>query len=57
MKKKEMKWRVVRIQGARAAEICVLNARSEEAAIKAAIKEFEISDPSQQKRLAAHPYE
>jgi hypothetical protein len=43
------------IAGAKAREICELEAQSAEAAIKRAIREFEITDPQQQSRLAARP--
>ena len=47
------RWRVIKIIGARAHEICELEAKSADAAIKRAIREFEITDPHQQSRLAA----
>ena len=49
------RWRVSRIIGNRAREICELEAPHAEAAIKRAIREFGIDDPHQQQRLAARP--
>jgi hypothetical protein len=53
--KSSPRWRVTVIGGAKAREICELEAQSAEEAIKRAIREFEITDPQQQSRLAARP--
>jgi len=47
------RWRVTHIAGAKAREICELEARSAEDAVKRAIREFEIA-PERQNRLAAY---
>jgi hypothetical protein len=47
------RWRVTRIAGARATELCELEATSAEEAVKRAIREFEIA-PEQQNRIAAY---
>ena len=47
-------WRVNRIVGHKAREICQIQARTAEEAIKRTIKEFGITDPNQQSRLAAY---
>jgi hypothetical protein len=47
------RWRISRIRGTPAVEIDTVEAADAEQAIQVAIKEFEISDPEQQKRLAA----
>ena len=47
------RWRVTRIIGAKAHEICELGATSADHAIKRAIREFEI-EPERQNRLAAY---
>lgn len=47
------RWVVNRIIGNQAREICELEAKSAEAAIKRAIREYGIDDPQQ--RLAARP--
>jgi hypothetical protein len=49
------RWRVTVIGGAKAREICELEAQSAEAPIKRAIREHEIDDPHRQARLAARP--
>ncbi|MEA2875561.1 MAG: hypothetical protein QOF14_757 [Hyphomicrobiales bacterium] len=49
------RWRVIRIVGNAAREICTLPVASAEAAIKGAIREHGIDDPHEQKRLAARP--
>jgi len=54
-KRQLLRWRVIRIQGARAQEICVVEAVDEKAAVKFAIREYGIVDPQQQRRLAARP--
>ena len=48
------RWRVTRIVGNAARQITELRAKSAEEAIKRTIKEFDIADPQQQSRLAAH---
>ena len=47
------RWHVTRIVGKAAREICQLQAEGADEAIKRVIKEFEITDPQQQSRLAA----
>jgi hypothetical protein len=47
------RWRVTRLIGNAAREICEFQANSAEEAIKRAIKEFGITDAHQQKRLGA----
>jgi hypothetical protein len=47
------RWRVTRIIGAKAREICELEAKSADEAVKRAIREFDI-EPRWQKRLAAY---
>ena len=49
------RWRVNVIVGNKAREIAQLQAPTAEAAIKRAIREYGISDPHQQSRLAARP--
>jgi hypothetical protein len=48
------RWRVIRIGGAKAREIWTLQAADAAAAVKRTIKEFPITDPAEQSRLAAH---
>lgn len=47
------KWRVTRIVGAAAREVCELHATSAEEAVKRAIREYDI-EPERQSRLAAY---
>jgi hypothetical protein len=49
------RWSVRRIVGNKAREICGLEAKDAEAAIKRTIREMGISDRHQQSRLAARP--
>jgi hypothetical protein len=49
------RWRVNVIVGNKAREIAELQAPSADAAIKRAIREFGISNPHEQARLAARP--
>jgi hypothetical protein len=49
------RWQVTRIVGNAARQITELEADSAAEAIKRAIKEYEITDPQQQRRLAARP--
>jgi hypothetical protein len=51
--KSSPRWRVTQIVGARAREICDMEAKTAEEAIKRATREFGI-DPERQKRLAAY---
>jgi 1,2-phenylacetyl-CoA epoxidase PaaB subunit len=51
--KKLHSWRIFRIRGTPAAEIGTVQAPDAETAIKVAIKEFNIKNPEQQKRLMA----
>ena len=53
--KQALRWRVSRIVGNRARELCELKAGNADAAIKRAIREYGIDDPHQQQRLAARP--
>lgn len=48
------RWRVTKIAGNAARQITVLEANSADAAIKQAIKDFDITDPEQLRRIAAH---
>ena len=48
-------WRITRIRGAKADRIGVVEAPDAEQAIKRAIEKYDITDPHQQKRLAAMP--
>jgi hypothetical protein len=48
------RWKVVRIKGSPAVEIGTVQAPDAATAIRIGIKEFEISDPEQRKRLAAY---
>jgi len=48
------RWRVNVIAGARARDICQIEAKSAEEAVKRAIKEYGISDQNQQQRLGAY---
>jgi hypothetical protein len=49
----EHRWKIYRIRGTPAAFIGAVVAADEKAAINAAIEEFGIDDPAQQKRLLA----
>lgn len=55
MGKKEYQWEVVRLR-ARGEYLGKVKAPDEEAALKAAIKAFAITDPDQQKRLLVRRY-
>jgi len=48
-------WRIIRIKASPAAVIGHVQAPDAEQAIKEAIREFGITDPEHQKRLAAQP--
>jgi len=48
-------WLVTRIKGTPAAVVGYVEAADADSAIKAAIERFEITDPEQQRRLAARP--
>jgi hypothetical protein len=48
------RWRVNMIAGARARDICQIEAKSAEDAIKYAIRTYAINDPHQQSRLGAY---
>jgi flagellar biosynthesis/type III secretory pathway ATPase len=48
------RWRVTRIIGARGREVCELQAKTADEAIKRAIREYGIDDPHQRMRLAAY---
>jgi hypothetical protein len=52
---KLFQWRITRIRATPAALIGYVNAPDAEQAIKEAIREFGITDPEQQRRLAAQP--
>jgi hypothetical protein len=49
----EHRWKIFRIKGTPAVFVGSIDATDEKAAIKAAIEEFGIDDPAQQKRLVA----
>ncbi len=49
------RWEVYRLKGAAGAFLGSVHAADEGAAIKAAIKQFEITNPDHQKRLYARP--
>ena len=54
--RREIDWRISRISGKRSVYLGVIRApKDQAAAIKAAIKRFEITDPEQQRRLVAQP--
>ena len=53
MRKQLSKWRITRIRGNRADQLGVVEAPDPSAAIKAAFKEFDITDPQEQRRIAA----
>ena len=53
VKRKTLRWRITRIRGNCAEPLGVVTAADEKSAIKIAIKEYQISDPEKQKRLAA----
>ena len=52
--KNPARWRVTRLKGRAAVEIGTVSAPDADTAIEAAIRNYEITDPEQQKRLAAH---
>jgi hypothetical protein len=49
----EHRWKIYRLKGTPAVFVGAVEATDERAAIQAAIKEFGINDPAQQKRLMA----
>jgi len=49
------RWRVIRIVGNAAREVCTMPAASADAAIRRAIREYAIDDPHQQARLGDSP--
>jgi hypothetical protein len=51
--RKELRWKITRIRGNRAELVGMVAAADEKAAIKAAIKDYHITNPEQQRRLAA----
>ena len=53
--KKLSKWRITRIRGAKADSLGTVEATNAETAIKTGIKQFKITDPHKQKRIAAMP--
>ena len=55
MRKKDYEWEVIRLR-ARGEYLGRIRAADEEAALKAAIKAFAITDPEQQKRLLVRRY-
>jgi hypothetical protein len=57
MRKKLSNWRVIRIRGNKAELVGTVPAADEKSAIKAAIKEYKIDNPDQQRRLAGRPDE
>ena len=50
---KLFRWRVTRLKASPAALICYVEAPDQEQAIRAAIREFAITNPEHQKRLVA----
>jgi hypothetical protein len=54
MSKKKTDWIVLRLRGARAAQIGMVKATDASKAIAAAVEEFEL-DPRDANRLIAHP--
>jgi hypothetical protein len=54
-RKRNQRWRISRIGGARQQYLTTVLASDQAAAIKAAIKEHAIDDPDQQRRLVAWP--
>ena len=55
--RKTVRWRITRIRGNRADRLGTVEAATPAAAVKAAIKRFQITDPQEQKRLGAMPDE
>ena len=53
MRKKLSNWRVIRIRGNKAELVGAVPAADEKSAFRAAIKEYKIDNPEQQRRLAA----
>jgi len=51
--RREFRWKITRIRGNRAELVGMVAAADEKAAIKAAIKDYKIESPEQQRRLAA----
>jgi hypothetical protein len=49
----EHRWKIYRLRGTPAAFIGSVNAPDEKAALMAAVEEFRIDDPQQQRRLIA----
>jgi hypothetical protein len=52
-KSKTLQWRITRTRGNRAELVGFVTAADEESAVKAAIKDFKITDREKQKRLVA----
>jgi hypothetical protein len=48
-----LRWKIVRIRGNKAETVGTVPAPDEKAAIRAAIKQYKIDKPEQQRRLAA----
>jgi len=51
MPKKQIQWEIYRLKGSPAAFVGIVYGPDEKSALKAAIKEFKITNPEQQKRL------
>jgi len=51
--RKQSRFKIIRIRGNRAELVGMVAAADEKAAIKAAIKDYHITNPEQQRRLAA----
>ena len=51
------RWRITRIQGTPAANVGTVEAPDADTAIRVAIKQFEITNPEHQRRLAARRVE
>ena len=55
MSKKLSTWRINRIRGSRADRLGRVQAPDSDTAINLAIKKYDITDPQEQKRIAAMP--
>jgi hypothetical protein len=55
MARQQEQWTISRIRGNKAEHLGVVVARTAEDAVRKAIKEFQITDPKMQKRIAARP--
>ncbi len=55
LKAKDREWEVTRIKGKAAVFVGFVRAPDEKSAIEAAIREYKITNPNDQRRLAARP--